>query len=1444
MKAFQTFRPFAALAAALLLVPAASAAPVSVDEAKLLVSGYRAYMDGEVLGGTLGDGIAETQTLDWTFENGDTVTLAYAFQFEGGGWIVVSADTDLNPVPAFSATGKLGDGLTNEASPARFFLLSDLAGQYLSANPDVAAEVLPPAPKAAAAPGEDPDEANGYAGSADALDSTPAAVQNARWAKFRAAVPDPDRPPRPKAGLSSPADLRVPALLKTTWSQSGGGENYYTPSNCVSGCTQTAWGQVINYFQWPKTARGVYRNERGSIYGPDGSRVYVDVNGSQVAASSDTPYVLGKAIVPMYTRGGDGNGGAYDWKNMPLSSSYSNTETQRKAIGSLLVDVGCANGAEYKSSSTGAHGYPTAIMAIFGFSNIRGTSIASGTSQTAAQKAALTNAICCNADAGMPCPISGYSSSSGHATVADGYGFQDGEFYFHVNFGWGGSSDGFYMWENWGGYVTRYVYYNFYTEGSGEIVSGRTLTPDGRVFPNATVTLTLADGSKRTTTSNERGIWAFTKVPSSTTVSVTAAGGSDYTFPSRSVTTGLSSGTVGWASANCGNVWGVDLYAAPVRAMVHGTVRNPEGAPIPGVRVVTGDGLHSDTTDDAGIYSFFVPVGWSGVVKLADGQGQIGCSPVSHSVSSLSAGTAKRCDFTTALVIFVDCDATDGANDGTSWADAFTDLKTALAQGRRGAEVWVAEGVYVPGTKRGDYFEMVENVAVFGGFSGVETARSQRNWIAHRTVISGEIGDPSTKADNCATLVFGAKGAALDGFVLTDAYRGPGEYSDTFGWTKANIEGVVWSQTSENSPGDFNFLVEHCLIAGNQFRSTLFEGWGLYRSCVICDNVGRVNNTYSSIYISLGGSFVNCTFADNEASCFCNQGSYTPVNYGECYFENCYFKQELSQTSSSYGQYYYAYPSYVDASQLKGHHNLHRTADQLSITNSTMLSGASLQRADETLSGPPAAPCMPPSSSKAKDKGCVQGWAANATDFLGNPRVNGTIDIGAYEITAFSSPFVALGVRDVSYHTANAILSIVSLGGSATSGTAVLKYGTSANLSGAESVSASVGVGEKTFSLSGLLAGTTYYVQVTVTGSGTTSTEILSFTTKPMTAPDVAIGTVGEPTGSSVSVEWSMSAIGKGVTKATVYVDYSTRSDFSGAQSKTVKTDATAAASGTATITGLSAGTTYYLRVRGVNDAPLTGLSATKSVTTVDAAAPDFSFSVAPSATVTRGVVTLSVASFGSGASSATATIEYATKADFSDGRTATASVTRTGETTVELTRLSAGTTYYVRVTLVNNNQKSLARAAQTFETGDPGFVAPGLKQVRYSCSGSSYPDFDVTVATAANYSTYDVERAPGPFMADIYGNAGVKGTNPYTGTQWEWQNNTTYYYEGEMFFRGGVAYNFFHCVDDGVAIELDGEWLTRQTASNESGSARATSRARSASAASASAGTPTAART
>ena len=92
-------------------------------------------------------------------------------------------------------------------------------------------------------------------------------------------------------------------------------------------------------------------------------------------------------------------------------------------------------------------------------------------------------------------------------------------------------------------------------------------------------------------------------------------------------------------------------------------------------------------------------------------------------------------------VIFVDVDA-QGANNGTSWPDAFNDLQDALAPGQPGDEMWVAEGRYTPDSGTGDRvatFYLRQGIAIFGGFAGFETSREQRDPAAHETILSGDL---------------------------------------------------------------------------------------------------------------------------------------------------------------------------------------------------------------------------------------------------------------------------------------------------------------------------------------------------------------------------------------------------------------------------------------------------------------------------------------------------------------------------------------------------------------------------------------------------------------------------------------------------------------------------------------------------------------------------------
>src|ERR1044072_8249072 len=80
------------------------------------------------------------------------------------------------------------------------------------------------------------------------------------------------------------------------------------------------------------------------------------------------------------------------------------------------------------------------------------------------------------------------------------------------------------------------------------------------------------------------------------------------------------------------------------------------------------------------------------------------------------------------IPIFVDASAA-GANNGTSWANAFTDLQSALAIATPSNEIWVAAGTYKP-TATADRtisFAMKNGVGIYGGFDGTEAQRGQRD---------------------------------------------------------------------------------------------------------------------------------------------------------------------------------------------------------------------------------------------------------------------------------------------------------------------------------------------------------------------------------------------------------------------------------------------------------------------------------------------------------------------------------------------------------------------------------------------------------------------------------------------------------------------------------------------------------------------------------------------
>ncbi|CAM1354386.1 gliding motility-associated C-terminal domain-containing protein [Tenacibaculum insulae] len=115
-----------------------------------------------------------------------------------------------------------------------------------------------------------------------------------------------------------------------------------------------------------------------------------------------------------------------------------------------------------------------------------------------------------------------------------------------------------------------------------------------------------------------------------------------------------------------------------------------------------------------------------------------------------SAWSAAK-TYRTTGIIYVNHAAT-GNNDGSSWVNAYTDLRSSIFFGNTNSPIWVASGTYKPHTtSRTVYFQInKENVKIYGGFSGTETSISQRIVGVNETILSGDLQGNDTNLTDYA----------------------------------------------------------------------------------------------------------------------------------------------------------------------------------------------------------------------------------------------------------------------------------------------------------------------------------------------------------------------------------------------------------------------------------------------------------------------------------------------------------------------------------------------------------------------------------------------------------------------------------------------------------------------------------------------------------------------
>ena len=131
-------------------------------------------------------------------------------------------------------------------------------------------------------------------------------------------------------------------------------------------------------------------------------------------------------------------------------------------------------------------------------------------------------------------------------------------------------------------------------------------------------------------------------------------------------------------------------------------------------------------------------------------------------------------------IIYVDLDAV-GVNNGSTWGNAFTDLQDALDVAGTGDQIWVAEGTYRPAVPHGGTgdryksFQMVNNVAIYGGFAGTENQLQQRDTVNNLTVLSGDLnGDDgpgfANNSENSYHVFYHPEGTNLNGTAILDGF--------------------------------------------------------------------------------------------------------------------------------------------------------------------------------------------------------------------------------------------------------------------------------------------------------------------------------------------------------------------------------------------------------------------------------------------------------------------------------------------------------------------------------------------------------------------------------------------------------------------------------------------------------------------------------------------------
>lgn len=219
--------------------------------------------------------------------------------------------------------------------------------------------------------------------------------------------------PAPSA-LPTPTNILVAPLLRTVWSQwrnynaycpETGDTNVYTAGRCPVGCVAVTGGQLMKYYAWPFRGNGYHG--------------YVDSSGA-ITGTFSSAY-----------------GDVYDWGQMLTNYNVWKTNypaEQVHAVSEIIYETGVAVNMNYEAGGSTASllSLCNALAEHFRFS--QGVYSTTGSPSYLAR---LRQELLCR----RPVPV----GIPAHAFLLDGLSSDSQTNTVHVNYGWNGANDGWYL---------------------------------------------------------------------------------------------------------------------------------------------------------------------------------------------------------------------------------------------------------------------------------------------------------------------------------------------------------------------------------------------------------------------------------------------------------------------------------------------------------------------------------------------------------------------------------------------------------------------------------------------------------------------------------------------------------------------------------------------------------------------------------------------------------------------------------------------------------------------------------------------------------------------------------------------------------------------------------------------------------------------------------------